>query len=103
MIEGDGPLPYHVRNSERVITRLKALGQSARERGDGGTYVEALVELDRLLHLFPQFGEPLVDLVGQSGQIWIGTVAPLSMRYAVLDELRIVMVAIPPVLLPKGK
>ena len=42
--------------------RLLALADIARQRGDGGEFIAALKEFDRRLRVYPQFGEPLVDL-----------------------------------------
>jgi hypothetical protein len=96
------PVPYRVVYSDRVRQRLLALADVARERGDGDAFLAALKEFDRRLCLYPQFGEPLVDLKREAGQVWIGVVRPLAMRYGILDERRIVMVAALPVLLPKS-
>ena len=60
----------------------------------------ALREFDRRLRIYPQFGDPLIDLLAEAGQVRIGVVPPLAMRYGVLEERRIVLVAAPPVLLP---
>jgi hypothetical protein len=65
--------------------------------------ITALKEFDRRLRIYPQFGEPLVDLKKEPGQVWIGTVRPLAMRYGVLEDRRLVIVAAIPVLLPKSK
>src|SRR5213080_1283469 len=97
-----GPVLYRVTYSERVRQRLLALANVARERGDGETFLAALKEFHRRLCLYPQFGEPLIDLKQESGQVWIGIVRPLAMRYGVFDERRVVMVAALPVLLPKS-
>jgi hypothetical protein len=75
----------------------------ARERGDGEAFLAALKEFHRRLCVYPQFGEPLLDLTQESGQVWIGTVRPLAMRYGVFDNRRVVMVAALPVLLPKSE
>jgi hypothetical protein len=98
-----GPEPYRVVYSERVRQRLLALADLARQRGDGEAFLAALKEFDRRLRLYPQFGEPLTDLKHEAGQVWIGVVRPLAMRYGVFDERRIVMVAATPVLLPKSE
>jgi hypothetical protein len=82
---------------------LLALAEVARERGDGEDFVAALKEFHRRLSIYPQFGEPLIDLNQEPGQVWIGTVRPLVMRYGVFDERRLVMVAALPVLLPKSE
>ena len=97
------PAPYRVAYSERVRQRLLALADVARERGDGEAFLEALKEFHRRLGLYPQFGEPLIDLTQEVGQVWIGIVRPLAMRYGVFDERRVVMVAALPVLLPKSE
>lgn len=98
-----GPVPYRVVYSERVRQRLLALADMARERGDGEAFVAALKEFHRRLCLYPQFGDPLIDLTQELGQVWIGIVRPLAMRYGVFDERRVVMVAAIPVLLPKSE
>ena len=94
-----GPMPYGVSYSERVRRRLLALADVARQRGDAEDFLAALKEFHRRLCMYPQFGEPLVDLTQEPGQIWIGIVHPLAMRYGVFDDRRIVLVAGIPVLL----
>jgi hypothetical protein len=97
------PVPYRVVYSERVRQRLLALADVARDRGDGHAFVAAVKEIHRRLCLYPQFGEPLFDLTREAGQVWLGIVRPLSMRYGVLDDRRVVMVSELPVLLPKSE
>jgi hypothetical protein len=94
------PVPYQVSYSAAVRDRLKALAATARERGDGEAFLAALREFDRRLRLYPQFGDPLIDLVAEIGQVRLGTVPPLAMRYGVIEERRLVLVAALPVLLP---
>ncbi len=94
-------MPYRVAYSGRVRQRLLVLADAARDRGDGEAFLAALKEFHRRLCIYPQFGEPLTDLRQELGQLWIGTVRPLTMRYAVFDERRVVMVSALPVLLPK--
>jgi hypothetical protein len=74
----------------------------ARERGDSEAFLAALKEIHRLLTIYPQFGEQLVDLNHEVGQVWIGIVRPLAVRYGVLDNRRTVIVVDIPVLLPKS-
>ena len=93
---------YKVGYAERVRRRLLSLAEMARDRGDGEAFVAAVKEFDRRLCIYPQFGDPLIDRKQELGQVWIGTVRPLSMRYAVLDDRRLVMVGALPVLLPKA-
>jgi len=52
--------------------------------------------------VYPQFGDPLIDLLAEVGQIRLGIVPPLAMRYAVFEERRQVLVAALPVLMPKS-
>lgn len=96
------PVPYRVVYSERVRQRLLSLADVARERGDGKAFVAALKEFHRRLGVYPQFGDPLIDLTQEPGQVRIGIVRPLTMRYVVLDERRLVVVGVLPVLLPKA-
>lgn len=96
------PIPYRVSYTGRVRERLSAFSDIARERGDQLAYYAALLEFDRRLHIYPQFGEPLYDVTQSPGQVWLGIVPPLLMRYVVFDELRVVEVAELPVLLPKS-
>jgi hypothetical protein len=79
------------------------LADSASQRGDAEEFLAALREFHRRLCVYPQFGEPLTDLTREVGQIWIGIVHPLAMRYGVFDERRAVMVTGIPVLLRKSE
>ena len=100
--DADTPRPYQVSLSGRVYDRVRELAAAARERGDGEAFLAALREFHRRLRIYPQFGDPLVDLREEAGQIRIGIVPPLAMRYGVLEERRQVFVAALPVLLPKS-
>jgi hypothetical protein len=97
------PTPYRVEYSESVRQRLLVLADSARQRGDGEEFMTALKEFDRRLRVYPQFGDPIVDLKKEPGQVWIGIVRPLAMRYGVFDERRLVIVSAIPVLLRKSE
>lgn len=96
-----GATPYRVSYSKWVQARLLELADEARRRGDGPLYVAAVEEFHRRLCIYPQFGDPLLDLRDHPGQVRLGMVPPLAMRYAVLEEQRLVFVAAPPVLLSK--
>lgn len=98
----DAPQPYQVSPSGRVSERLRELAAEARARGDGPAFLAALQEFYRRLRIYPQFGDPLIDLKQENGQIRIGVVLPLVMRYAVYEELRQVFVTALPVLMPKA-
>ena len=79
---------------------MLALAARAIERGDGEAFLAAAKEFHRRLCLYPQFGDPLIDLTLESGQIWIGIFRPLAMRYGLYENRRLVLVVTPPVLLP---
>jgi hypothetical protein len=79
---------------------LLELADVARQRGDGEAFLFSLRDFHRRLCVYPQFGDPLVDLLEHSGHIRIGIVPPLAMRYGVLEDRRQVFVAALPVLLP---
>lgn len=87
--------------SGRVYDKVRELAAVARERGDGEAFLAALREFYRRLQVYPQFGDPLVDLQQESGQLRLGIVPPLSMWYGVLEERRQGFVAALPVLLAK--
>jgi hypothetical protein len=91
----DAPTPYRVVYSERVRKALRGLIARAHEKGLGSQALGAAKEIDRRLRLYPQFGEPLVDLMQESGQVRLGTVGPLVVRYAVYEERRLVVVVRP--------
>jgi hypothetical protein len=47
------PTPYRVEYAGRVRSRLLALADIARRRGDGEEFIAALKEFDRLLRIYP--------------------------------------------------
>jgi hypothetical protein len=103
MAESESPAPYHVDYSGAVLQHLRLLARQATARGDGPAFTAALREFDRLLRLYPQFGEPLRDLGVGGGQMRLGIIRPLSMRYSVNEDVRIVFCAALPTLLPTDR
>ncbi len=90
-----GPDPYRVVYSEHVRNELRDLAARAKSRGLGRQVLAALKEIDRRLHIYPQFGEPLLDLKLEPAQVWIGVIPPLVVQYVLDDERRLVMVVVP--------
>jgi hypothetical protein len=87
--------PYRVSYSEHVRQELLELIARARSRGLGRQVLEAVKEIDRRLHVYPQFGEPLRDLKLEPAQLWFATVPPLVVRYFLDEERRLVSVLAP--------
>ena len=93
---------YRVSYSGRVRESLKSLLARARAVGRGSQVLQAILKLDRLLQIYPQFGDPLRDLSLEGAQLWIGVIPPLVSRY-VIDEIhRQVLVVAPPQSLPRS-
>ena len=97
----ESPRLYDLVVSGRVYEQLLELVDAAKVRRDGEACLAALAEFRRRLRLYPQFGDPLADLVVADGQVRLGAVAPLSMRYGVLESRREVLVTALPVLLSR--
>jgi hypothetical protein len=96
------PALYRVSYSERVRTALRELIARAKNRGLAARILDALKELDKLLHVYPQFGEPLYNLKLEPAQVWVGSIPPLVMRYILDEERRLVMVVEPILPLPNS-
>ena len=96
----DAPAPYRVVYSQRVRESLRELLARARARGIGPRVLEAVRQVDERLRLYPQFGNPLIELTHILGQVRIGTIPPLVVRYAVYEERRMVAVTVPLLPLP---
>jgi hypothetical protein len=94
------PSPYQVVYSEVVKQQLRNLFDVAFTRGDGPVFTAALKEFDRLFRLYPQLGDPQIDLSVEPGVIYLGIIPPLAMRYGVYEDRRLVLVVVPPKLPP---
>jgi hypothetical protein len=89
------PIPYRVVYSERVRQELRQLLREARDLGQGQEVLDAVKRIDYLLHIYPQFGQPLRDLKMEPAQVWIGVIPPLSVQYVLDEAKRLVMVVVP--------
>ena len=88
-------VPYHVSYSGRVHESLRELIIRADALGLGRKVFDAAREIERILRIYPQFGQPLRDLAVGSAQLWIGVVPPLVVHYILDEEHRQVMVVRP--------
>ncbi len=52
-------------------------------RGDGAAFLAALKAFVARLLVHPQFGDPIMELGVEEGQIRLGIIWPLLMRYGV--------------------
>jgi hypothetical protein len=103
-MNNSSPGEYQITLSAQAFEWVKEISKVAVSRGDSQSFLHALKEFHRRLRIYPQFGDPLVDLVEHHGQIRIGIIPPLAMRYAVYEDQRLVIISAKPVLLiPKGK
>src|SRR6187401_3338782 len=93
---------YKVFYSEHVREHLRKMAATAKANGQGALFLAALRQLDERLHVYPQFGEPLTDLVLQPAQLWIGSVPPLVVQYFLDEAHRTVIVGRPIQALPRS-
>jgi hypothetical protein len=96
----DKTIPYWVSYSEIVRNELKKLIATAAERGLGVQVRAAARKIDQRLHVYPQFGDPLIDLSLQPGQLRMITIPPLVVKYALYEDMRLVIVTTPFATLP---
>ncbi len=89
---------YTVSYSGHVTDAIRAL--VARNTARTTELLAALREFDRRVRIYPQFGQPLWDLVVRPAQLWIGVVAPLVFYYVLNDEQGRILVVRPPEPLP---
>jgi hypothetical protein len=80
MAATDTPAHYQVVYSAFVEQRLEELADEAVARGDGPAFAAALADFRRRLVLYPQFGDPQIDLIAVTGIVYQGIIRPLSMR-----------------------
>jgi len=96
----DDPIPYRVTYSEFVQNEMKKLIARAKERGLDSQVLAAVKEMDRRLHVYPQFGDPLRDLSLESAKLCMANVPPLVVHYILHEEQRLVMIVAPILTLP---
>jgi hypothetical protein len=86
---------YRVAYSERVRSELRQLIRKAASLGLAQDLINAVVLIDRILRIYPQYGEPLRDLVLEPARLMIATVPPLVVRYSLDEERKLVLVPVP--------
>jgi hypothetical protein len=96
---------YEVSFSGLVIQLLREL--AARNPTRVAEIDRVLKHIERLLRVYPQYGQPLSDLSIPNAQRWVMTIAPFVVHYAVVEaddsgRRRQVMVTRPFALLPKS-
>src|SRR3984957_11485160 len=74
---------YKVSCSRRVLDKLKEL--ILRNPTHASSIRSAAIEIDRRLHIYPQFGQPLRNLSVKPAQLWIATLPPLCLQYLLIE------------------
>jgi hypothetical protein len=74
---------YRVTYSRRVLDELESL--ILRNPTQASSIGAAAIEIDRRLHIYPQFGQPLRNLSARPAQLWIATLPPLILQYVLLE------------------
>ncbi len=90
--------PYRLVYSPRVRELFVQLLAAADARGDGAVVRTAVIDMEHRLRVYPQFGEPYRDAAASPAVMWVGFVGPLTVRYALLEDLREVWVVQPVIL-----
>jgi hypothetical protein len=87
-----GPVgPFRVINLKAVSLQLRVLHDQAKAQGTDFFFRQSLVEIHRRLATDPlEFGEPLYNLQELNLQVRIGLHPPLSVRFAVDKERKLV-------------
>ena len=91
-MDSESPQPYDVSYSQRVMSGLHDLLESASKRGKAAPVVAAIKRFDYLFRVYPQFGDPLRDFSIPSTKLYLGQVSPLVVRYVVDEEHRQVLI-----------
>jgi hypothetical protein len=91
---------YHVVFSVRVREHIFNLANESKARGDLREFTHSMKQFELMLRIYPQFGDPHIDLYMNGGIMYHCIFRPLFMKYIVFDELRTVYVTSLPVLLP---
>lgn len=103
MAKSESPISYEVVFSDLVQQHFRVLAREAFARGDGLAFAAAYQEFKRRLKLYPQFGHPLYDLMAEPGQIYTGIIPPITLRYGVFEDRRLVFCGALPILMPMAK
>jgi hypothetical protein len=86
---------YRVIYSELVRQATRDLIQRAADVGRAVDVLNAVKQIDYVLALYPQFGQPLRDLLLKPAQMWIGVVPPLVVHYVLDEDAKRVFVPLP--------
>lgn len=100
MNDPPGELELYRVSYSRVRESAKQLLVRARQLGMGVRARASIDEIDRRLHIYPQFGQPLRDAASGQAQLWIGVVAPLVVHYIINEARREVLIVLPIMALP---
>jgi hypothetical protein len=94
--QSQGPFQYKVVYSELVRTELRhSLIPRAKALGLGRQTLLALKELDHILHVYPEHGEPLMRGATEAIQLCVLSFLPLCVTYGLDRDRRLVYISKP--------
>ncbi len=94
------PTPYRVIPSGHVSNELRALSQRAIAAGFREPFLDALRTLQRVLSIYPQFGDQLRDLTTVGETVHAATFPPLFVEYIIDEPNRAVFIVVPIKVMP---
>ncbi len=96
------PVPYRVIISGRVNAELRGLIQRAQAAGFTWQLLAALKDLQRILSIYPQYGDPLRNLATPGETVYAAAFPPLYVEYIIDEPTRSVFIVIPIKALPNA-
>jgi hypothetical protein len=93
-------VPYDVFYSQRVREAFTALIRSIQDSELLRSVFAAAKDIEVRLRVYPQFGQPLRDLIITNATLWYGIIPPLMVQYVIDEDRRQVLVGVPFRLLP---
>jgi hypothetical protein len=95
-------VPYRVEVSGRVSAEVKALHARITDPRGRLELINALLTIDHVLRIYPQFGEPLRNLTTIGQTLYAAVFPPLFVEYVIDEPNRTVYIGMPFKHLPKS-
>jgi hypothetical protein len=78
-----------------VSAELKDLYRRAAAAGQGQQVLDALKKAERVLRIYPQFGDPFRDLTTPGETVYAASFPPLYVEYIIDEPNRAVFIVVP--------